>query len=275
MYHNVRWVLPNQLGGAPGTTSETKPETASSTSAAVAPVHRLGTDEHVPSGFAKSILPCTPLALVKCLEGVGAYDRALPYGDRLFGKTVTVINRSEVVGRPLAALLANDGARVYSVDIDSVQEFNKRSDSAAGEDAEQQQTSADGKRVRSERVRSAHARNAASRLRPHHIVRPCSLSIEECVRASDVVISGVPSASYKVPTEWIKPGAACLNFSSEKNFQPDVRTRAGIYLPALGKVTIAMLQVSRGFRNCYCFLSDCKKEGTQTDLACAKPSSLL
>ena len=29
--------------------------------------------------------------------------------------------RSEVVGRPLAALLANDGARVFSVDIDSVQ----------------------------------------------------------------------------------------------------------------------------------------------------------
>lgn len=29
--------------------------------------------------------------------------------------------RSEVVGRPLAALLANDGARVLSVDIDSIQ----------------------------------------------------------------------------------------------------------------------------------------------------------
>lgn len=33
-------------------------------------------------------------------------------------KVITVINRSEVVGRPLAALLANDGARVLSVDID-------------------------------------------------------------------------------------------------------------------------------------------------------------
>jgi len=29
--------------------------------------------------------------------------------------------RSEVVGRPLAALLSNDGARVFSVDIDSIQ----------------------------------------------------------------------------------------------------------------------------------------------------------
>lgn len=31
---------------------------------------------------------------------------------------ITVINRSEVVGRPLGALLANDGARVLSADID-------------------------------------------------------------------------------------------------------------------------------------------------------------
>jgi methylenetetrahydrofolate dehydrogenase (NAD+) len=38
-------------------------------------------------------------------------------------KVVTVINRSEVVGRPLAALLANDGARVFSVDIDCESEL--------------------------------------------------------------------------------------------------------------------------------------------------------
>jgi hypothetical protein len=36
------------------------------------------------------------------------------------GKIVTVINRSEIVGRPLAAMLANDGAEVYSVDINSI-----------------------------------------------------------------------------------------------------------------------------------------------------------
>ena len=36
----------------------------------------------------------------------------------LRSKVITVINRSEVVGRPLGALLANDGARVLSVDID-------------------------------------------------------------------------------------------------------------------------------------------------------------
>ncbi len=225
MYHNVRWISPAKLGNAPGTTRELPEERA----------HRQAAldSEQVPPGMAKSILPCTPLAMVKCLEAVGVYDRELPYGDRLYGKTITVINRSEVVGRPLAALLSNDGAKVYSVDIDSIQEFNKRA---------AEPSSPPHGRARSEMVKKAHAQNTASQLRPHHVVRNCSLSAEECIRAADVVIAGVPSANYKIETDWIKPGAVCVNFSSEKNFKPDVRTRASMYLPAIGKTTIAMLQ---------------------------------
>jgi len=68
----------------------------------------------------KCVLPCTPLSVVKLLESQGEYDMSKPSGNRLAGKTITVVNRSEVVGRPLAALLANDGATVYSVDIDSI-----------------------------------------------------------------------------------------------------------------------------------------------------------
>ncbi|CAN0497043.1 unnamed protein product, partial [Laminaria digitata] len=41
------------------------------------------------------------------------------------GKTVTIINRSEIVGRPLAAMLANDGATIYSVDVDSIFLFKR------------------------------------------------------------------------------------------------------------------------------------------------------
>jgi hypothetical protein len=52
------------------------------------------TPEQPPHGTVKSILPCTPLAIVKCLEHVGVYNSLLPYGDRAYGKTVTVINRS-------------------------------------------------------------------------------------------------------------------------------------------------------------------------------------
>lgn len=228
MYHNVRWISPSKLGNAPGTTRELPEERAT----------REALDaEQVPPGMAKSILPCTPLAMVKCLEAIGAYDRNLPYGDRLYGKTITVINRSEVVGRPLAALLSNDGAKVYSVDIDSIQEFNKR----AAESSSPSPSEHPG-RARSEIVKKARSQNNASQLRPHHVVRNCAMTAEECIRASDVVISGVPSANYKIETDWIKQGAICINFSSEKNFKPDVRTRASMYLPAIGKTTIAMLQ---------------------------------
>lgn len=64
----------------------------------------------------KCILPCTPLAVVKILESLEAYDASKLVGRQLVGRTAIVYNRSEVVGRPLAAMLANDGALVYSVD---------------------------------------------------------------------------------------------------------------------------------------------------------------
>ena len=216
MYHNVRWVSPRQLGGAPGTTTE-------------AASGALDSQDLVPAGYAKSILPCTPLAVVKCLEAMEVYDGTLPYGDRLYGKVITVVNRSEVVGRPLAALLSNDGAKVYSVDLDSTLEFNKRA-------------TVEKDRIPSAAVTVAREKNAQRRLRPHHVVRPCGWTMQQCIEASDVVISGVPSASFKIKTEWIKQGAVTVNFSSEKNFEKDVRSRAAQHLPAIGKTTIAMLQ---------------------------------
>lgn len=73
----------------------------------------------------KSLLPCTPLAVLKILDYLRVYNSILPYGNRLFGRSITVINRSETVGRPLAALLANDGACVYSVDVTGVQQFTR------------------------------------------------------------------------------------------------------------------------------------------------------
>jgi methylenetetrahydrofolate dehydrogenase (NAD+) len=165
----------------------------------------------------KSIIPCTPLAIVKCLEYVGVYNKLLPYGDRAYGKTITVINRSEVVGRPLAALLANDGARVLSADIDSIQEYTKRPH-VDGDTSE-----------------------PARRYHPRHVVQSCLLTLEECLAISDVVVSAVPSVTYKVKTEWLKDGCVCVNVSTGKNFEDDVRHKASIYIPAVGKITITML----------------------------------
>lgn len=244
LYHNVRWIAPSQLGGAPGSTAEgnvltedEKKAIVNNASFSTRTDHSLGNDEVVPPGLVKGILPCTPLAIVKCLEAMSVYDRSLPYGDRLRGKTITVINRSEVVGRPLAALLANDGARVFSVDLDAIQEFSKRGglNQSDNDELDRQASGA---------VQEARKRNAASRLRPHHVVRPCpsEVDLQTCLKASSVVISGVPSPNFKINTEWINEGSVCVNFSSAKNFEKDVRSRASLYLPSVGKMTCCMLQ---------------------------------
>lgn len=162
-----------------------------------------------PANTLKSILPCTPLAVVKVLEHLGVYNNILPYGNRLHGRTITVINRSEVVGRPLAALLANDGASVYSVDLDGIQLFT---------------------------------RGSGLKRRAYHAQPKSDMQLKDALALSDVVISGVPGEKFKVPTEAIRDGAVCVNFSSEKNFDgPAVKEKASIYVPSIGKVTIAVL----------------------------------
>lgn len=62
----------------------------------------------------KAILPCTPLAIIKMLEAIGISNHTtLPF----HGNVITIFNRSEVVGKPLAFMLSHDGAIVYSFDI--------------------------------------------------------------------------------------------------------------------------------------------------------------
>jgi methylenetetrahydrofolate dehydrogenase (NAD+) len=78
-----------------------------------------------PTNNLKCLIPCTALAVVKILEHCpGCYDTTKPIGRRMEGNVVTIINRSEIVGRPLAAMLANDGAEVYSIDIESIYLFS-------------------------------------------------------------------------------------------------------------------------------------------------------
>lgn len=160
----------------------------------------------------KAILPCTPLAIIKLLEATEAYE---PFGLPFGGQQITIFNRSEVVGRPLAYMLSNDGARVYSFDINGgfVVDVN----------------SAD------------------------HEARP--VTREEALRQSDIVITGVPSPHFeKVRAEELKPGAICLNFSYIQNFEPEAREAASIYIPRVGPMTVAMcmrnaLQLYRNYHH--------------------------
>lgn len=157
-----------------------------------------------PDNKQKSVLPCTPLAIIKILEYVKIYNTILPYGNRLFGKTITVINRSEVVGRPLAALLANDGACVYSVDVTSVQQFTR------------------GSGIKKQR---------------HEVIDRGEWSLKDCLPTSDVVISGVPGDAYKVPVELLREGAVCINISSEKASRQSFHT---ILVLILRRISILM-----------------------------------
>ena len=51
------------------------------------------------------------------------------------------------------------------------------------------------------------------------------MSLDECLAISDVVVSAVPSETYKVKTEKLKYGCVCVNVSSEKNFESNVREK--------------------------------------------------
>jgi len=140
-----------------------------------------------PQNTRKSILPCTPLAIIKILEHLQIYNTFLDYGKRLFGRRITVVNRSEVVGRPLAALLANDGAEVYSVDITGVQRFS---------------------------------RGSGLKKQKHETEDMEDWGLQQCLALSDVVISGVPGDQFQIPTSILREGAVCINFSSAKVSEP-------------------------------------------------------
>jgi len=143
--------------------------------------------------------------MCEVLRAFGTYDSTLPVGERLRGKYVTVVNRSEVVGRPLAAMLANDGATVYSIDIDSTFVFQRGKLELAPENDSQ----------------------------------------EEMVRRSDAVILAVPTDRYKMNPSWIKEGAVVINVSFQKNIDEAqlLSTRPGVrFVGQVGKVTNALLE---------------------------------
>ena len=83
----------------------------------------------------------------------------------------------------MAALLANDGAEVYSADVTGVQQFS---------------------------------RGSGLRKQKHEVREMEGWGLEKCLPLSEVVISGVPGEDFKVPTNLIRDGAVCINFSSEK-----------------------------------------------------------
>lgn len=160
-----------------------------------------------------TVYPCTALAVFRSLQSpdVGVYAPSMPFGERFRGKVITIINRSETVGRPLAGMLANDGARVFSVDIDSTHIYE---------------------RFAGDKVYTAT---------PYPGGSP---SLDSLLADSDIVVSAIPGESFKVKTAALRPGAVCIDLSEHGNYEQDVRARAGVFAPRLGSVTILMLKLN-------------------------------
>jgi methylenetetrahydrofolate dehydrogenase (NADP+)/methenyltetrahydrofolate cyclohydrolase len=151
----------------------------------------------------KAILPCTPLAILKLLDAAGASRPGTPRP--LAGKRACIFNRSEVIGRPLAAMMSNDGAEVISFDVDGPQRFSP-----------------------------APAEGA-------HEVHEIAITRAEALARADIVVTGVPVASFPlVRADELAPGAICINFSTLKNFADDVREKAAVFVPRVGPMTVTM-----------------------------------
>lgn len=185
-----------------------------------------------PTNNIKCLLPCTALSVVKILEHCpGVHDIHKPVGQTMAGKIVTVINRSEIVGRPLAAMLANDGATVYSIDIDSIYLFT------------------------------------GGRL---HQCDKATVTVESCVRQSHIVVTGVPTKAYRLVTEWIQPNTTVVNVASFKNVDEEelLRIPGVVYVPQVGKVTVAMLErnLVRLFENFHMSHHLLRKDGPSKDV---------
>lgn len=152
---------------------------------------------------ARAILPCTPLAILKLLQHAGM--RGTNVNAPLEGVTACIINRSDLVGRPLAAMLSNDGALVHSLDITGAVTFEP----------------AIGRRM--------------------HDVRESGIDRATALATADVVISAVPAKAFElVRGDEIKQGAICVDVAEHTNFDPSIMERASVFVPRVGPLTIAM-----------------------------------
>lgn len=159
------------------------------------------------------LFPCTALAIVRIIKRAlsckytGLYDVNKPIGRRFEGTTVTIINRSDILGRPLASMLANDGAKVWSIDCDSIILYKPT---------------------------TGHMNRCPG----------TRMTMEKCIKESSVIVTAVPSETFKIDAKWIQPNSVVVNVASEPNVDEDnLRGVEGVtYFPKIGAVTVSMLE---------------------------------
>jgi methylenetetrahydrofolate dehydrogenase (NAD+) len=110
-------------------------------------------------------------------------------------------------------MLANDGATVFSTDINGTHILQRHDPSKLG--------------------------FCTRSIIPSSVHDP-----ETYYSMSDIIISAVPSDTFKIPTSTIKPGAICINIAGQNNFQDDVKSRASGFALRVGGITTLMLQLN-------------------------------
>ena len=148
------------------------------------------------------VYPCTAMSVQQILEH---YHLNGGGGGQWSDQVVSVVNRSEIMGRPLAAPLAASGATVYSIDVDSILRFRP-----------------DGRSKRCSQ----------------------DTNLEDCLAESNVVVTGVPHPDFQLPTDYVSDGTTVVNVSDFSNVcEESILARPGIkYIPQVGKVTVAVLE---------------------------------
>ena len=63
-------------------------------------------------------------------------------------------------------------------------------------------------------------------------------------RQSNIVVTGVPTKNYRLPTEWVQENTTVVNVASFKNVDEEslLKVKGVVYVPMVGKVTVAMLE---------------------------------
>jgi 5,10-methylene-tetrahydrofolate dehydrogenase/methenyl tetrahydrofolate cyclohydrolase len=126
------------------------------------------------------------------------------------GQTVSIINRSEILGRPLATMLASSGANVYSIDVDSILQFRPGG-----------------------RVRRCNTTSSSSSER---------MTLEWCLAQSSVVVTAVPHIDFQLPSHAIAPGTTVVNVSAFSN----VREETLLNCPGIKYIPQVRLQKHEG-----------------------------
>lgn len=152
-----------------------------------------------------------------------------------------MVNRSEIVGRPVAAMLANDGAEVFSVDVDSVflMRQGKMVKPEVGSDT------AEACVRRSQVVITGRVFFSSSSSFYLLVCASARIKMEKTDSDTVAIGSGVPTPNYTLPVAWLQAGVVVINVSNFKNVNEAEllgSVRGATYVPLVGKLTVAMLE---------------------------------